>query len=215
MNKEIVNQEQLEAQIQETIKQHQDIVVSDDAGYIAAQEALKLVKSRQKEVEAWFKPLVEKAHAAHKELTSKRKQALDPLKVCYNNISGKVSKYSAEKEAEARRERERQEAELKRQQEEQQLADAEALQDAGKTEEAEQVLSQPVSVAPVPLQTAPKVDNVSYRENWHFDIQDQSKIPNVFMTPDTKKIGQYVRAMKGSASIPGVRIYVEKKPVVR
>jgi len=215
MTTELISQEQLEAQIKETIENHSNVIVADDPGYIAAQEALKVIKGRQKQVNGVFDPLVKSAHETHKALTTKRGEFLKPLQAVYASISRQCSTYNQAKEAEARRLQEIENDRLRKEAEDQKIKDAEVLEETGQTEEAERVLDEPVNVAPAPLKSAPIVENVSYRENWKFTIDNRELIPREFMVPDEKKIGQYVRAMKEAANIKGVRIYVEKTPIVR
>lgn len=211
---EIVNEEQLQADIARTIAEHQDLVVKDDQGYIAAQEALKFLKKKAKQIEDWFKPQVKKAHELHKELKGKENAALNPLREVYKSISGRCGEYRAEQERIAAEKQREEEERLRKEEEERRLADAEKLEAEGKREEAEEVISEPVNVAPVPWKAPPKVEGVSYTTTWKFEIEDTKKIPREFMQPDTVKIGQYVRAMKESAKIEGVKIWAQKTPRV-
>ena len=215
MTTELVSQEQLTEDIQKTIDEHKDLVVKDDPGFVAAQEAMKVIKGRIKFVEDWFKEPIKKAHEAHKSLTTKRSESLKPLQEIFKNIGGQCSTYQAEQERIAEEKRREEEERLRKEEEDRRLEDAEALEEAGKTEEAEQVLNDPINVAPPPKQAPPKVDSVSYRENWKYEIQNRELIPRDFMKPDEVKIGQFVRAMKEKASIKGVRIWAEKSPIVR
>lgn len=95
------------------------------------------------------------------------------------------------------------------------LAEAAALEreatatgDVALLAEAEALLVEPVTVAPVPVEPpTPKVEGVSYREVWEFEIVNEALIPREYLVPDLKRIGGVIRAMKGSAQIPGVRAY--------
>ncbi len=48
---------------------------------------------------------------------------------------------------------------------------------------------------------------VTARKRWTFEITDAAKVPREWCVPDTKAIGQAVRAKNGVREIPGVRIY--------
>lgn len=62
----------------------------------------------------------------------------------------------------------------------------------------------------VPAERAEKIDGVAYVTTWKWEITDETAIPRDFLIPDTKRIGNYCRAMKESAAIPGIRFYSEK-----
>ena len=51
---------------------------------------------------------------------------------------------------------------------------------------------------------------VKIRENWTFEIEDVSSIPNVFMMPDMQKIGAFVRQNKELTNIPGIKVICQK-----
>lgn len=44
---------------------------------------------------------------------------------------------------------------------------------------------------------------------WKFEIENPTKVPREFCTPDVIKIREYVRANKAAAAIPGVRTWEE------
>jgi hypothetical protein len=62
---------------------------------------------------------------------------------------------------------------------------------------------------------APKVEGTMRRDNWCFEVTDARLIPREYLAIDTVKIGQVVRAMKGSTSIPGIRVYNDPKVYAR
>jgi hypothetical protein len=59
-----------------------------------------------------------------------------------------------------------------------------------------------------------KPEGIAFRANWTYTIEDASKIPAEYYVIDEKRIGQVVRATKGSLQIPGVKIY-KKESVMR
>lgn len=72
------------------------------------------------------------------------------------------------------------------------------------------------TVAAVVAPATSKVAGVSkMKDNWQFQIDDINKIPREFLCADEKKIGQYVKAMKGDAKIDGVRIFNNATVAVR
>lgn len=55
----------------------------------------------------------------------------------------------------------------------------------------------------------------SVREVWRFEVEDPSQLPPQFLVPDEKAIGAVVRSQKGKTKIPGVRVFVEHRAVVK
>ncbi len=210
-----ITEEELKAQIAETIADHKDLVILTDEDYTAAGEAMKLVKGKLKFIEDWFAVPVKKAHEAHKALTTKRGEEIKPLQEIYDSISSKTVKYETKKEEDARKQQAIDDEKERKRLEDEQVKEAEKLQSQGKEDEAESVISQPVHVAPAPLKLAPKVKGLSYTARWKFRIVNPSLIPRDYLMPDLVKIGQIAKAMKGKADIKGVEVYEYKSPTIR
>lgn len=65
-------------------------------------------------------------------------------------------------------------------------------------------------VAPIIQREAPKVEGVSVRERWTFEVLDAAKLDRRFMTPDLEGIGKLVNALRADAAGvlgEGVRVY--------
>ena len=73
-----------------------------------------------------------------------------------------------------------------------------------------QMASACMPVAPVIDIPRAEATGTGMRENWKFEITDINQIPREYLMVDEKAIGAVVRALKGRASIPGVRVYSEK-----
>jgi len=208
--------EQIAAESNSLVKTCAEYAIVDQSTYADAGAYLTRIKTVKKRVDDLFDPAVKKAHAAHKELVALKKQFTGPLDNVEHKIKFGMQTWAQEQER-IRREKE---AEIRRQQEkadeERRLAEAEALEKAGKPEEAEAVLDQPAMVAPVVLPNAqPKIEGVSMREVWRFRIVDESKIPREFLIVDEKKLGAFARNMKQTANVPGVEFYSEKSVAAR
>jgi hypothetical protein len=54
---------------------------------------------------------------------------------------------------------------------------------------------------------------IGFGSKWEFNVVDPMLVPREFLMVDEKKIGQYVRAMKETAVIPGVRIFKTTKVI--
>ena len=124
----------------------------------------KMVEDEKKVVLADIQPLVDDAHALHKKLVAKREAAIAPYDALRNAlISGgtayvREDKRKADEAAAVLREQARIAAE------EAALQEAAELEAEGRIEEAEEVISAPVTyVAPVAVSAAPKFDGRAYK----------------------------------------------------
>ena len=67
-----------------------------------------------------------------------------------------------------------------------------------------------VAPAIVIPQTETKVEGISkLRKVWKFRVTDASKVPDQYKKVDEVRLGQVVRATKGTMEIAGVEIYSE------
>ena len=55
-----------------------------------------------------------------------------------------------------------------------------------------------------------KAEGIQCREVWRYEVIDAAQVPREYLTIDHTKLGGVVRALKGAAQIPGVRIWVER-----
>jgi len=122
------------------------------------------IKAMIKEVDDFFKPMADKAFAAHRAITGKWNEMKAPLKAADDHVTNQVKLYLAE----VRRAQEAEEARLReiarKEEEERRLAEAAELEQEGRADEADEVLSEPITyVAPVVKMDTPKVDNRMYR----------------------------------------------------
>ena len=70
----------------------------------------------------------------------------------------------------------------------------------------DEVARKEAELQPVPDIPAPaKAEGVSLRENWTFEIVDESLIPREYLIPDEVKIRKVVVALKDKTNIPGVK----------
>jgi hypothetical protein len=176
--------------------------------FTAAGELLKGIKALEKEVDDTFKPIIKKAHEAHKEAVAQCKKHMAPLERAEAIVKQKMGAWQLEQERVRREEEVRLQAEARKQAEELALAQAAEAMKAGDSEAATAILAAPVEVAPVVLPPAPvKVEGVSFVTSWDFEITNPNIIPRQYLVPDEKKIRGVVRALKGSHGIPGVRAF--------
>lgn len=95
-------------------------------------------------------------------------------------------------------------------------ARAEEKQEAAAVKVADIQMQAASTVAAVVAPTTARVSGVSkMKDNWKYVVEDESKVPREFLMIDEKKLGQYAKAMKDSAPVPGVRFYNDKSVAVR
>jgi len=186
-----------------------------DENFLEAQESLKTAKEMEKKIKAYWKPMKEKASAAHKEICANEKAFLNPLSAAYEKVRQLVGAFQTEKEAEERRIQQKEDARLRKIEEDKQIEAAEALEKEGRTEEAEAVIEQPIFTAPPIVHQAPKARGISFREKWDFSISNPAIVPRELCTPDLGKIRKLVQAYKGDFKKPGIKVTMQKIPNTR
>lgn len=200
------------------------LVIFDQSGLEAASGLLKGFKSAKEAVTDFFKPLKDKAYAAHKEICDREKEMLAPYLGADAMVRQKVNAYTAEQER-IRREKE---AELRRLQEAEmrRLAEEAAQLEAdGKHADADAALNQAImtesvsqSVFVQPAQE--KIQGISYRTEYEVIVVDDPSVPvavsGITIRPvDTAAIKRLAIATKGKIQISGIKITENKKVAVR
>lgn len=217
-------------------------IVKDDSHRDAALTFGQRVKRMRRMVGDLYDDPIDQAYKLHKSLCGRRNALDGPLAEAETAIKRGIGTYEANKQAEIEAKRRAEEAEARRKAEElererqcqieadrkvaedKRLAQAAALEAAGKPKEADAVLAAPIYVVAPPIAPPPIVDRtpryqapeaVSTRMNWQFRIVNANLIPRDWLSPNEKAIGAYVRTMKDKAVIPGVEIYSEASASLR
>jgi hypothetical protein len=60
----------------------------------------------------------------------------------------------------------------------------------------------------------PVASGISMRENWEWEVEDESLIPREYLVVDEVAINALVRAKKDKTRIPGIKVKSSKKPAV-
>lgn len=185
-------------------------VIDNDTMASANAFLVNVIKPAKKEISDYFDPIIKKAHAVHKDLTSKKADLIRPLEEAEEKIKVSVKSYLREVEEIRLTEERRLQEEMRKGEEEKLLAEAEKLQSEGKTEEADAVLEKPIEVVtPRVVIETPKVDMRAFKKSWKWAVVDFASIPNEFKITDDVKINGIVRAMKDATNIPGIKVYEE------
>lgn len=193
------------------------LAITTPESYQSAADYLKAIEALRKKVNEVFGPIVKAAHAAHVEAKRQQNLADGPLFEAKTILSIAMGNYQVAQEAIEREKAEARAAEARKQEEERRINAAVEAEQAGDKATAEAILSEPVLNVPVavPEPATPKVEGVSIRENWKFEVVNPLLVPREYLMPNETLIGATVRARKGQIEIPGVRIYAERKASAR
>lgn len=200
------------------------LVIQDSDDYAQWGERLVTIATARRKIAEWFSPMKKKASDAHREICDKERATLAPVNDDELRIKVALSKFRDEQERKRLEEQRRLEREQREREEQLRLEQAAELEraaqqtgDVSLQEAAEQLIEAPITVAPVTPYTppAPKVEGLSYRETWKFEIINTNLVPRQYLMPDEKAIGRVVSGLKDRTTIPGVRVYCEKTPVTR
>lgn len=217
--------EALDIQVIETTEEAKGIVVKDTDTYLFAAEKLKAAKALASEIKEFFKPLKEKAKAAHHALCESEKEKLAPLDVTISDIGGKMRAYEAE-QARAAKEEERRLSELaKKQEEEARLLEAIEAEESGDADTAKRIMEEKLPAPVVRVQAeVPKVQGLSYRTSYHAEVTDlralvkavaAGEVPILAVMASQQFLDSQARSLKESFAYPGVSCKSERSITAR
>lgn len=185
--------------------QSKELMVKNQVDYDRAYTIGKSIKALIQKVKETFDPICDQANKLHKTATATRKKHIDPLEIAKMLVATKMNNWHAEQERK-RQEAERKERErLEKVEEDKRLKEAEKLEEQGLTEAAEEILEEPIIIAPpsesyrVKRYEVEKPKGLSHPQNWTFDILDVSKLKREYMIPDEVKIRKIVKAVHKDA----------------
>lgn len=207
----VIDTTKIEAKTRDIVVQAERLTVTNEQELEAVGGFVKAMAELKKDIASTFDSISKIQFAAHKETVKQKKRRLDPVEEAERIVKGKAGTYLAEKERRRREDEAKlREAALKQEEERRQEA-ALALEKAGKNKEAEALIEQPVEVPAVVIpKTETKVEGISkLRKVWKFRVTNAAMVPANYMKVDEVKLGQVVRATKGTLEIPGVEVYSE------
>ena len=184
--------------------------VVDVKSYQKAGEFVTLRKGLKAKIEAFFNPLCDKANKTHKALTEARKAELDKMTPGDQHLNRQMVDYNLAEEKKRKAEEDRLRREAEKKAEEEQLAAALEAEESGDTEEAEEILEEPVFVPPPVVKAiVPKVAGQTMTTTWKWKTKDINKIPRQYLKVDEVAINGVVRSLKSNAKIEGIEVYPE------
>ena len=209
----VSGEDELTVQVSDIETIAKTLVVIDDNDYKTAGELGVQIKTKIAEVTEFFKPMKKAANEAHKNVCSREKEMLAPLKSAEAILKKTMGEYVTKKERE-RREAEEKARQLAREESERKLAEAVEAERKGDHEASEAALvdaeisdtaSRNISITAC----QPVAKGVSATKSWEIKSIDVSKVPDtisgVIIRPvDEKAVLKLIKASKGSIKIPGI-----------
>jgi hypothetical protein len=199
------------------------IEVSDRDSLIRAVELRLVIAERQQTIANKIAKPKAWAHGLHKWFCALESAALAPYTKLDTYERDQIREFKAAEDR-RRAEAERLEAERQRRDAEARAAtEAAALETTGDHTLADAVLEEAVS-APAPVVVLPdatKVDGLAFtrRYLWRYApgglVRALALLPRPYLTVDEKKITLFAKAMKGTATLPGIEFYHVDDPVRR
>lgn len=182
----------------------------------AISDVLLLVSKRHK-------PVISELNKAHKDAVAEMSKEELPLLQARGAIDKKIRDWTTEQER-LQRIAEAQVAErMRKLEEERKLAEAQVLQDAGRMDLADQVISEPVLPPPVILPRAvPVLANTTERDNWKANVTDKralikavadGAVPHIALEVNMTYLNQQARSLKDLLRIPGVEAWNDRTTV--
>jgi hypothetical protein len=183
--------------------------------FVLGAERLREIKTMQKTLEERRTSITVPLNEALRTLNAWFKGPQQKLGMAEQTYKNKMATFEAAERERIRREEEAAERRARAEREELERRALAAIE-KGQEEKAETLLARASEVVPQPPETAPlKAAGMGFGEMWEFTIIDAALLPREYLQPDMVKIGQYVRAMKADAKIPGVRTHCRPKVSAR
>ena len=203
--------------------------VTDPGSLTQAVADRAAITQAQTRIVAYFQPMKAAAHQLHTMICARERELLDPLRAFDRAKADAIRAYHDAELVERRRLEREAAAEAQRQREAEAVAEAVALETAGDADLAAAIVADAIAQpAPVVALPDPTKGVVTFTRRWHWkyaggpmdvsttppDVRRRAleKLPPEFLTADEKKIGAYVRSMKGSGAIAGIDIYYTDDP---
>jgi hypothetical protein len=189
-----------------------ELTIVDDASFHLAATFLRRLKAWRDAIDRRFALPIKQAFDAHRALVADRKRLEAPLAEAAAMLKAKLARFTLDEETRRAAAARRQMAAAGEAHAAQIWTEVEALEAAGcHTEAADLVTDFVTRPAPLVIMPTPvTADGLVRREHWKYEIVDVTQVPREYLTVDHHKLGAVVRALKGVARIPGVRVWAER-----
>ncbi len=193
------------------------VTITDQPSYEEAVEKFTLAKNWIDKAKAFFKPIKDATHAAHKTACENERKVIFPVEAALAQTKQSLVQWDNKQEQLRREEEHRLREQAEREAEEQRLADAVHAEEMGAApEQVDAILETPVAIT-APVQAAPtyqKSSAVQMRDNWGGVCDDLFALVKA-VAKDKSKIGllqvnqpalnSMAKALKETMNIPGCR----------
>ena len=208
-------------------EQAKALLIVDQITYNHAAEMFNAASQLAKKIEAHYKPLKDKAFAAHKAVVSAEKEMLGPVVTAKQILSGSIGTWDVAQERRQYQEQLRLELEAKKKAEDNAIKLALEVLDKGASEkQAIEIIDTPV--APTKIEVAPaytKAATVSTQEIWSAELTDVYELVKAaavnpvaylhYLEVNTPALNAAARNQKNKFNVPGVYGRRRIKRVVR
>jgi len=189
------------------------IIITDNNGYLEADERLRRIKVKEKElldirltltrpVDGWKAQIMDYFRPVQEAL-AKRKSMYDSA----------MTRWRQEQEKRDREEEKHLQEIARKEEEKKRLAlqkRAKKAEEKGNIERAEELQEQAEEVyvsIPIVSSTIPKVKGTYVVKTWKYRIIDISKVDRKWLVPNDKMLSDFARATKGYETIKGIEFY--------
>lgn len=215
-------------------REAKNLIVRDQETANRATQLILAGKEMIKKIKDYFSPLKKAADEAKKKLLDAEKAELQKVEPYVEKLQQSLTAWKIEQERKRREaeeaarkaelERKRLEEELlrkaeeaRRLEEEKKRIEGEEAARKAREELEKQALEEAAArekqiIPPPPIPEKAKTEGLTFRENWTFEIVDESQIPREYLVPDPVKIRKVVQVMKDKTNIPGIRVF--NQPIV-
>lgn len=195
----------------------QDLVVQDQENFEIAGRFLQDIQALRRQVKQTFAKPKDLANKAHRAICDAEKTHDSPLAAAEITIKTKAGTYATEERRRREKEELRLQAEARKRQEDDRLVQAELLEQAGETEEAERVLEEEPPPPPPPTRASvtPKATGISVRTVWKAEVVSlrklceaivEGRVPETAIQPNLTVINACARSMQKDFNWPGCRL---------
>lgn len=217
----IIETQAVDAKAISSLEYATNLIIADDDACKKAIEYEAGLSALIKEIDGTFDPHIRKAHDVHKSLVAEKKKHAEPVEEAKRLIKSKRILYVDEQERIRKAEEARLQAEARRLAEERALAEAIAAEAGGQSTQADEILSEPISVPVITMpNTTPKAGvSGAIREIWSAEVvslQDlcravaDGKVSIGYIEPNLQALNSMARSLKANMQVPGVRAVSRK-----
>lgn len=187
------------------------LTITDGASYAKAAEFLVEIKRIARQVEERFQEPCSAAHTAWKKMTALRDAVMSPFLKSEIVVKSLIGTYQQEQEQKRQEELRKAEAKARQKAEEERKKAIAEAKERGDREAVKALKEAPiipqVDPSKLKVEAPPKIEGVSVRMTWDWEIVDEAKIPRAFLKVDDAKIGKTVRALGKNHGIGGITVF--------